>query len=129
LASDKYCLLYTLPCQGELDGFRHAGSLPVRQDAHERHDIVFEGVIGRGRASAVTRVSLSKDHGDKRCMWKLRHNAQDIDVLEPRGHLTEVVLVLARNCNDRVLLSPDDAIPEYNLIPNLRNAASNELGA
>jgi hypothetical protein len=42
-----------------------------------------------------------------------------MDVLEPRGHLTEGVLVLAGNRNDRVLLSPNDAIPEYNLIPNL----------
>lgn len=47
------------------------------------------------------------------------------NALEFRGHLTEGVLVLARNCKDRVLLSPDDAVPEYNFISNLWN----ELGA
>ena len=41
------------------------------------------------------------------------------NALELRGHLTEGVLVLARNCKDRVLLSPDDAVPEYNFISNL----------
>jgi len=89
------CLLYTLPCQGKLDRSRHAGSLPVRQYADERHDIVLEGVICRRRA------------------------------LELRGYLTEGVLVLARNRNDCISLSPDDAVPEDNLIPNLLK----ELGA
>ncbi len=46
-------------------------------------------------------------------------------LLELRGYLTEGVLVLARNRNDRIFLSPDDAVPEYNLIPNLLK----ELGA
>ena len=57
-------LLYTLPCQGKLDRSRHAGSLPVRQYAYERHDIILKGVIGRRRAPTMSHVSLSKDHGD-----------------------------------------------------------------
>ena len=40
-------------------------------------------------------------------------------LLELRGYLTEGVLVLARNRNDCVFLSPDDAVPEYNFITNL----------
>ena len=47
------------------------------------------------------------------------------DLLELRGHITEGVLVLAGNRNNCVFLSPDDAIPEYNFIPNLLK----ELGA
>ena len=58
------CLFYTLPCQGKLDWFCHAGSLPVRQYAYERHEVVLESVIGRRRASAMPHVSLSNDHGD-----------------------------------------------------------------
>ena len=46
-----------------------------------------------------------------------KHGIQN--ALELRGHLTEGVLVLARNRKDRVFLSPDDAIPEYNFISNL----------
>ena len=38
-------------------------------------------------------------------------------LLELRGYLTEGVLVLARNRNDCIFLSPDDAVPEYNLMP------------
>jgi hypothetical protein len=47
------------------------------------------------------------------------------DILEFRGQITEGVLVLAGNSNDCIFLSPDDAIPEYNLVPNLFK----ELGA
>jgi hypothetical protein len=46
-------------------------------------------------------------------------------LLELRGYLTEGVLVLAGNRNNCIFLSPDDAVPEYNLIPNLLK----ELGA
>jgi len=41
------------------------------------------------------------------------------NLLELRGYLTEGVLVLAGNRNDCILLPPDDAVPEHNLIPNL----------
>jgi hypothetical protein len=112
-------LLYAFPCQGKLDRTRHAGSLPVRQDAYERHEIVLKGVIGRRRPPAVPRVSLSNDHGNNGACGSCATKAWNTDVLELRGHLTERVLVLARNRNDRVLPSPDDAIPEDNLIPNL----------
>jgi len=71
------------------------------QDAYERHEVILKGIIGRRRASAVPR----------------KHGIQN--ALELRGHLTEGVLVLARNRKDRVFLSPDDAIPEYNFISNL----------
>jgi hypothetical protein len=47
------------------------------------------------------------------------------DLLELRGYLTEGVLVLAGNRNNCIFLSPDDAVPENNLIPNLLK----ELGA
>jgi hypothetical protein len=47
------------------------------------------------------------------------------DLLKFRGYITEGVLVLAGNRDDCVLLSPDDAIPEYHLIPDLLE----ELGA
>lgn len=57
-------LLYTLLHHGKLDWSCHAGSLPVREDAYERHKIVFKGVIGRRRASEVPRVSFSNNHGD-----------------------------------------------------------------
>ena len=63
LTNDKYRLLYALPCQGKLDRFRHAGNLPICQDAYERHEIVLKGIIGRRSASAVPRVSLNNDHG------------------------------------------------------------------
>jgi hypothetical protein len=53
IALNLTLLLYTLPCQGELDGSRHAGSLPVRQDAYERHEIVLKSVIGRRRAPTM----------------------------------------------------------------------------
>ncbi len=65
---------------------------------------------------------MSNDHGDNGGKWKLRHKSVDgwrSDSLELRGYLTEGVLVLAGNRNNCVFLSPDDAIPEYNLIPNL----------
>jgi len=41
------------------------------------------------------------------------------DLLELRVYLTEGVLVLTGNRNDCIFLSPNDAVPEYNLIPNL----------
>ena len=40
-------------------------------------------------------------------------------LLELRGYLTEGVLVLAGNRNDCIFLSSDDAVPKYNLIPDL----------
>lgn len=61
--NDKCRLLYALPCQGKLDRFRHAGDLPMREDAYERHEVVLKGIISRRRASAVPRVSLDNDHG------------------------------------------------------------------
>lgn len=44
--NDKWRLLYALSRYGEIDGVRHAGSLPVRQHAYERHEVVLKGVIG-----------------------------------------------------------------------------------
>jgi hypothetical protein len=74
------------------------------------------------------RVSVSEsDHGDNGAHGSLRHKwgGWRNDLLELRGYLTEGVLVLAGNRNDCIFLSPDDAVPEYNLIPNLLE----ELGA
>jgi hypothetical protein len=68
----------------------------------------------------VPRVSLDNDHGVNGAYGSYgprKHGIQN--ALELRGHLTEGVLVLARNRKDRIFLSPDDAIPEYNLISNL----------
>jgi hypothetical protein len=70
----------------------------------------------------MPRVSMSNDHGDNGDTWKLSHKSGDgwkSDSLELRGYLTEGVLVLSGNRNNCVFFSPDDAIPEYNLIPNL----------
>ena len=41
------------------------------------------------------------------------------DLLELRVNLTEGVLVLTGNRNDRIFLSPNYSVPKYNLIPNL----------
>jgi hypothetical protein len=100
LTNDKYRLLYTLSCQGEFDWLRHARSLPVCQEAYERHEVILEGVIGRCRAPAAPRVSLKNDHGDNGAHGGCATKARDMDVLELRGHLTEWVLVLARDRND-----------------------------
>lgn len=68
------------------------------------------------------------DHGDngahRSCATKAWGEWRS-GLLELRGYLTEGVLVLAGNRNDCIFLSPDDAVPEYNLIPNLLK----ELGA
>lgn len=115
-------LLYTLSCQGEFNWPRHAGSLPVRQKAHERHEIVLEGVIGRRRAPTMPHVSLNS-HGDNgargSCACHESMGGWRNDALELRGQFTEGVFILSRNRNDCVFLSPNDPIPEYNFIPDL----------
>jgi hypothetical protein len=70
----------------------------------------------------MPRVSFSNDHGNN---GHMEATPQKNDLLEFRGYITEGVLVLAGNRHDCVFLSPNDAIPEYNLIPNLMK----ELGA
>jgi hypothetical protein len=73
----------------------------------------------------MPRVSFSNDHGDNGHMETTPQKREVSDVLEFRGYITERVLVLAGNRNNCVFFSPDDAIPEYNFIPNLLK----ELGA
>jgi hypothetical protein len=64
-------------------------------------------------------VSVSpSDHGDNGAHGS-RATKAGSGLLELRRYLTEGVLVLAGNRNDCIFLSPDDAVPEYNLIPNL----------
>jgi hypothetical protein len=85
----------------------HAGNLPIC------HDVIFKGVLV-GVEPLQCRVSVSARITGITGTWKLQKRGVS-DLLELRGYITGMVLDLAGN---RVFLSPDDAVSEYNLIPN-----------
>ena len=114
----KRPLLYTLPCQGKLDGSRHAGSLPVRQDAYERHKIVLESVIGRRRAPTL---GLSNDHGDNGAHGSLRHKC----VRSMDGEVT--YLNFADISRNGYLFLPETAMTASSFLRTMRSQNTTSL--